>query len=261
MLVSLPLLRYVISRTECVLWLVNFTGGILSSAFRLSLSGAEIFSFLRGEKCNKKVIYLFFLDLHVRYKIVFSIFVFVLFYIIFAPVYDSLRPVRLIKAFGQSRSLTKALGKGLGQIVLSVVSGPTPTPSYARAERNRTALIPIYPSFKKTFYQFRIKTVVFFPKTNSIDSLDSKLTFLERKICYVGQKLFLPEVIRRRFLLGRAGRLHLYDIFSLKYFRSKSTNLELQEKAPVKFRNWFSHIHKTGVGYLHLNFRDRYLTK
>lgn len=149
MLVSLPLLRYVISRTECVLWLVNFTGGILSSAFRLSFSGAEIFSFLRGEKCNKKVIYLFFLDLHVRYKIVFSIFVFVLFYIIFAPVYDSLRPVRLIKAFGQSRSLTKALGKGLGQIVLSVVSGPTPTPSYARAERNRTALIPIYPSFKK----------------------------------------------------------------------------------------------------------------
>lgn len=204
MLVSLSLLRYVISRTECVLWLVNFTGGILSSAFRLARAidkGLWAISFTNEDS-----------------------------------------------------------GKGIGS-VLSVVSGPTPTPSYARAERNRTALIPIYPSFKKTFYQFRIKTVVFFPKTNSIDSFDSKLTFLERKICYVGQKLFLPEVIRRRFLLGKAGRLHLYDIFSLKYFRSKSTNLELQEKAPVIFRNWFSHIHKAGVGYLNLNFRDRYLTK
>ena len=137
MLVSLSLLRYVISRTECVLWLVNFTGGILSSAFRLSFSGAEIFSFLRGEKCNKKVIYLFFLGLHVRYKIVFSIFVFVLFYIIFAPVYDSLRPVRLIKAFGQSRSLTKALGKGLGQSFRLLADPLLRPPTHAQNETGR----------------------------------------------------------------------------------------------------------------------------
>lgn len=125
MLVSLLLLCYIISRIECVLWLVNFTDRILSRV-------------VRDEKCNKKsCLPSVFSGLACKIHIVcwyLNSFCF-----IFSIILWSFEARALDIGFSAISFPSEGSGNEIGFFGLLLISGATPTPSYARAERNRTA--------------------------------------------------------------------------------------------------------------------------